>query len=111
MNIKPCGYYILVDVTETEKVTPGGIVLPEALTQKEQTVEETGTIIAFGPTSFVGMRGCSEEGRPAHEQWGLKVGDKVEFKRYEGKKCYVKGFENYRYIPDTHIMGVIDNER
>lgn len=110
MNIKPCGYYILVDVTETEKVTPGGIVLPEALTQKEQTVEETGTIIAFGPTSFVGMRGCSEEGRPAHEQWGLKVGDKVEFKRYEGKKCYVKGFESYRYIPDTHIMGVIDNE-
>lgn len=108
--IKPCGYYILVDVTETEKVTPGGIVLPEALTQKEQTVEETGTIIAFGPTAFVGMRGCSEEGRPAHEQWGLKVGDKVEFKRYEGKKCYVKGFENYRYIPDTHIMGVIDNE-
>jgi len=108
--IKPCGYYVLVDVTETEKVTAGGIVLPDSLTTKEQAVEETGVIIAFGPTSFVGMRGCDVDSRPAHEQWGLKAGDKVEFKKYEGKRCFVKGFENYRYIPDTHIMGVIDNE-
>lgn len=108
--IKPCGYYVLVDVTETEKVTKGGIVLPEDLTKKEQAVEETGTIIAFGPTCFVGMRGCDGEDKPPHSQWGLEVGDKVEFKKYEGKKSYVKGHENYRYIPDTHIMGVIDNE-
>jgi len=110
VNIKPCGYYILVDVTETEKVTKGGIVLPSDLSKKEQMVEETGKIIAFGPTCFVGMRGCDDEGSPAHEQWGLKVGDKVEFKRYEGKPCFVKGYENYRYVPDTHIMGVIDDE-
>jgi co-chaperonin GroES (HSP10) len=108
--IKPCGYYVLVDVTETEKVTPGGIVLTSLTVEKEQIVEETGTIIAFGPTSFVGMRGCDSDDKPAHEQWGLKVGDKVEFKKYEGKKCFVKGYENFRYIPDTHIMGVIADD-
>lgn len=109
MKIKPCGYFVLVDVTETEKVSKGGIVLPEELTKKEQAVEETGTIVSFGPTAFVGMRGCEDDSIPAYEQWGLKVGDKVEFKKYEGKKSYVPGFDNYRYIPDTHIIGVIDD--
>lgn len=110
MNLTPCGYFVLVDVTPAEKVTKGGIVLPDDLVSKEQMVEETGIIKAFGPTCFVGMRGCEEEGIPAYEQWGLKVGDKVEFKKYEGKKSFVKGKENYRYIPDTHIMGVIADE-
>jgi len=110
MKIKPCGYQVLIDVTKAESVTDGGIVLPTELTQKEQAVEETGTIVAFGPTAFVGMRGCDRDERPAYEQWGLKVGDKVEFKRYEGKKSYLKDHENYRYIPDTHILGVINDE-
>ena len=110
MKIKPCGYFVLVDITPVETITKGGIYLPKELTDKEQMVEETGTILAFGTTAFVGMRGCDSEDAPAHEQWGVKVGDLVEFKRYEGKKCWVDGYENYRYIPDTHIMGVITNE-
>jgi co-chaperonin GroES (HSP10) len=112
MRISPCGYYVLVDITKSESVSKGGIVLPDELILKEQMAEETGTISAFGPTCFIGMRGCTEEdiertGKTAPELWGLKVGDKVEFKRFEGKKSFVKGLENYRYIPDTHIIGVI----
>lgn len=110
MRIKPAGYHVLVDVTPAESVTSGGIFLPKDLVEKEQMAEETGTILAFGPTCFVGMRGCDAEGIPAHEQWGLKVGNKVEFKKFEGKRSYVKGHENYRYIPDTHIIGVIADE-
>lgn len=109
-SLKPCGHYVLVDITETEQVTKGGIILHSDTTKKEQMIEETGTIIAFGPTCFIGMRGCDGEERPAYEEWGLQQGDKVEFKRYEGKNSYVKGFEKYRYIPDTHIMGVINDE-
>lgn len=115
MKLNPCGYYVIVDITETEKVTKGGIVLPDELVSKEQAVEETGKVISIGPLAFLGMRGCMEEdiertGKPAHELWGIKVGDLVEFKRHEGKKSYVKGLEKQRYIPDTHIMGVIDND-
>lgn len=110
MKIKPAGYFVLVDVTEAESVTSGGIFLPKDLIEKEQMAEETGVIRAFGPTAFVGMRGCEREDIPAHEQWGLKVGDKVEFKRFEGKRSFVEGLENLRYIPDTHIIGVISDE-
>ena len=110
MKIKPAGYFVLVDVTPVKSVSDGGIILSANETMKEQMAEETGLVIAFGPTAFVGMRGCEKEDVPAYEQWGLKAGDKVEFKRFEGKKSYVKGHENYRYIPDTHIIGVIADE-
>jgi chaperonin GroES len=116
MKLKPAGYFVLVDVTESEKVTEGGIVLPKDLTQKEQAVEETGILVAIGPTAYVGMRGCTEEdmartGKSAAELWGVKLGDRVEFRKYEGKNTSVdEDFPNYRYIPDTHIMGVIADE-
>jgi len=114
-KLKPCGYYVIVDVTPVESVTKGGIILPEDTVEKEQAVEETGTVVSIGPLAFLGMRGCTEEdvertGLPAHKIWGIDVGDKVEFKKYEGKKSFVKGLEKQRYIPDTHIMGVIDDE-
>lgn len=114
MKIKPVGYFLLVDVTESEKVTPGGIVLPDSLTEKEQAIEQTGTVLAIGPCAYIGMRGCTEEdvartGKSAAELWGVKVGDRVEFRKYDGKNCFVDGYENYRYIPDTNIMGVIAN--
>jgi co-chaperonin GroES (HSP10) len=108
--IKPLGYFVLVDITEAESVSKGGIFLPKDLIQKEQAVEETGTVLAFGPTCYVGMRGCEDETIPAHEQWGVKVGDLVEFRKYEGKNSFAEGHENCRYIPDTHIIGVISDE-
>jgi co-chaperonin GroES (HSP10) len=116
MKIKPCGYFVLVDVTPAEKVTSGGIVLPDDLTEKEQMAADTGKVIAIGPTAYIGMRGCMEEdmertGLPAHKLWGVDVGDTVEFRKFEGKvvdRSGDKGSEFLRYIPDTHILGVIN---
>ena len=100
---------VLVEIKNAESKTEGGIILTNDHVEKTQMAEETGTIIAFGPTCFVGMRGCEAPDVPAYEQWGLKLGDKVEFKKFEGKRSYVKGYENFRYIPDTHIIGVIND--
>lgn len=116
MKIKPAGYFVLVDVTPVKRVTPGGIILAEDTVKKEQAVEETGTLVAVGPAAYIGMRGCTEEdmertGKQAYELWGLAIGDRVEFRRYEGKTTSLQDeCENMRYIPDTHIMGVINNE-
>lgn len=114
MNIRPAGYFVLIKVDEVEETTSGGIILMESTLEKEKMIVETGTIEAFGPTAFIGMRGCTEEdvartGLPAYELWGLRHGDKVEFKKYEGKKSALPGMESYRYVHDTNIIGVIDN--
>lgn len=109
-NIRPVGTFVLVRVEEVEKVTQGGIVLPEDLTKKEQAVIECGEIIEFGPCCYHGWAGCESEDSEPHSQWGLEVGDMVEFRKYEGKASAVPGYENFRYIPDTHILGVISND-
>lgn len=47
---------------------------------------------------------------PPYKQWGIDIGSKVEFKKFDGKKSVVEGHEDYLYIPDTHIIGVIEDE-
>lgn len=104
-NPHPLGHFVLVEVKKVEEITEGGIILPEDLSQKEQAVEQIGTVIEIGPTAYKEWPGCDSD-NPA-DDWGISVGDTVEFKKYEGKSCYIEGHERLRYIPDTHIVGVI----
>ena len=106
--IKPAGTYILIKSTVVEEVSVGGIILPDELTNKEQAVEQTGRVVAIGPCAYVGWKGCEEPGRSPAECWGIKVGDLVEHRKYNGLESKVAGCEGHRYIPDIEILGVID---
>ena len=113
MKIRPLGFYILIEVDKVENISEGGIVLPDSLINKEQSACEFGTIVAIGPTAFAGMPGCEYDPDNKRkiwgaEAWGLKIGDRVEYRRYEGKVSSVEGEENMRYVPDTQIIGGID---
>lgn len=106
--IKPTGNNILIKATMVEKMSEGGIALPEDLTNKEQTVERTGIVIAIGPCAYVGWAGCDVDGKTPAECWGIKVGDKIEHSRYDGMDSVLSTDDAiYRYVPDTLINGVI----
>lgn len=123
MKIKPLGFYVLIEMVNIEKTTEGGIVLPEDLVAKEQSAVDIGYVRAIGPTAFAGYPGCdvevftsnnplslkSETIKP-YACWGLELGQKIEYRKFEGKGSAVPGHENYRYIPDSHIIGAIDDE-
>lgn len=136
MKIKPLGFYVIVEQIKVDDVSDGGIVLPADLIAKEQEATAIGYVRAIGPTAYVGYPGCerikatrenpgchtidvaelgfmqhvsAEPATPA-QQWGLEIGQKVEYRKFEGKESSVKGYENHRYIPDSHIIGVIDDE-
>jgi len=120
MKIKPLGFYVLIEMVKVEQISEGGIILPGDLTDKEQEATDTGYVRAIGPTAYVGYPGCDKTGDFDHddgeysispsEAWGLEIGQKIEYRRFEGKKSAAKGYENYRYIPDSHIIGAIDDE-
>ena len=107
MQIKPLGFYVLVEMEEVESVSKGGIVMPGDLIAKEQDATSVGYVRAIGPTAYVGYPGCDDKG-PSFTQWGLEIGQKVEYRKFEGKASSMPGYENHRYIPDSHIIGAVE---
>ena len=108
MKIKPCGYYILVEVEPIETHYKNStIAMPEVEAKKEHGGREIGKILAFGPKCFKGFDGCE-----GPEDWGCAVGDSVEFNRYDGKKpafADTNGeFDNFRLINDSDIIAVLE---
>lgn len=119
-DIKPLGHMVAIEVLEVESKSKGGIIFATGKNAEfEQDACEFGIVVAFGPTAFYGVTGCvPDKYPPSHphysmtppEIWGVKVGDTVEFRRFEGKKSAVKGKERIRYIPDTEIIGGVIGE-
>lgn len=104
---KPCGFFVLVEIEEVEETTESGIVIATRNELKrEQEGQAIGVIKEFGPTCFKGFSGCD-----GPEDWGVSIGDRVEFNRYDGKKCLAKGFENHRLISDNNIVAVLESEK
>ena len=113
--IKPLGFYVLIEMVEVEATSSGGIILNRDSVAKDQDATSTGYVRAIGPTAYHGYPGCDEEdikteSLEPYQNWGLEIGQKVEYRRFEGKRSSVEEFENYRYIPDSHIIGAIDDE-
>lgn len=107
MKIKPKGPWVLVEVTPVEKKSSGGIVLPEELIKKEHGGRDIGTIKEFGPSAYKNLDGCNSP-----EEWGVKVGDFVEFRRYDGKIPRLaednEEMQNLRLILDRDIIAAME---
>lgn len=110
-KVEPMGFYVAIRVTTAESHSESGIYLGGSQTAKEQAAMQTGEIVAFGPTSYIGWEGCKPDhtvdypgtsGLPS-SLWGCKVGDIVEFKPFEGMESSVD--DTIRYIPDSHLVG------
>ena len=71
MSLTPLNKRVLVSRTEKEKVTPGGIILPES----EQEKQNTGTVVSIS----------------SDNELGLSVGDIVLFGNYAGSEIKVEG--------------------
>lgn len=114
MKIKPLGFYVLIEMELVEETSAGGIILDRDLVNKEQDATDTGYVRAIGPTAYAGYPGCDYENdyriQSPSQKWGLEIGQKIEYRKFEGKKSSVEGYENYRYIPDSHIIGVISDD-
>ena len=113
MKIKPLGFYVLIEMEVVEDKSSGGILLGDNLVSKEQDATSIGYVRAIGPTAYVGYPGCddgpiSKDPQPVYKSWGLEIGQKIEYRKFEGKKSAAKGYEDYRYIPDSHIIGAIE---
>ena len=95
LKLKPLGGRVIVEPTEQEEMTAGGIILPETAKEKPQE----GKILAAGP----GDRDEDGERSPMEVQ----VGDKVLYAKYSGTEVKVDG-KKLLILRESDILAVID---
>lgn len=95
MNIRPLHDRVVVRRMEEERTSPGGIVLPDAATEKPSQ----GEIIAVGNGKVLNNGDV--------QALDVKVGDKVLFGKFSGTEVKMGG-EEVLVMREEDIMGVIE---
>ena len=95
MKIRPLNDRVLVQRTEEETKTKGGIIIPD--TAKEKPAE--GKVVAAGN----GRLGDDGKRIPLE----VKKGDRVLFSKYGGTEVKVDG-EEYLIMREDDILGIIE---
>jgi co-chaperonin GroES (HSP10) len=98
--INPCGHYVLVKPEVIEKVSEGGIVLPDDMLNRENTAKVRGTLVAIGKSAWKAF----DDGEP----WA-KVGDRVYFKRHVSDKIEDESDINEHGEPQVYFLMSDDN--
>ena len=97
MKIRPLHDRVIVKREEDERMSPGGIVIPDTATEKPIR----GKIMAVGKGKILE----NGEVRPLD----VKVGDKVLFGKYSGTEVKVDGDE-LLVMREEDIMAVIESK-
>ena len=95
--IRPLHDRVIVQRTEQEEKTAGGIIIPD--TAKEKPIQ--GEVIAVGP----GARDDAGKKIPMD----VKVGDIVLFGKWAGTEVKLDG-EDFLVLKESDIIGVVENK-
>ena len=95
MKLQPLFDRVVIKRMEEEKLSAGGIVIPDSATEKPIK----GEVIAVGPGKAL------DNG--THRAPGVKVGDKVLFGKYSGTTVRVEGDE-ILVMREEDIMAVVN---
>ncbi len=96
MNIRPLHDRLIVRRMEEERMSAGGIVIPDSATEKPAQ----GEVLSVGNGKILD----NGEVRPLD----VKVGEKVLFGKYSGSEVKVGG-EDLLVMREEDIMGVIED--
>jgi chaperonin GroES len=94
-KLRPLYDHVVVERSEAEERTPGGIVLPDTAKDKPKQ----GTVVSVG----TGRR--LEDGRIV--ALDLKAGDKVLFGAYSGSEVKVDG-KDYLILKEAEVLAVVE---
>ena len=86
---------------ERERQLPSGLVIPDTAKEKPQE----GQVVAVGPGKY---ETCLPAGRKGElVKPGVKVGDRVLYKRYGGDEIKIEGKE-YLMVSADDILAIIE---
>jgi chaperonin GroES len=94
LKIRPLEDRVVVEPSEAEEMTRGGIVLPDAAREKPHQ----GKVIAVGPGKLLEKTG--ERGKMS-----LKVGDRILYGKYSGTEVELSG-DKYVILRESDVLAV-----
>jgi chaperonin GroES len=94
-SLKPLGSRVVIEPTEQEEITAGGIVLPETAKEKPQK----GKILSVGP----GDRDDAGKRIPMD----VKVGDTVLYAKYAGTEIKVEG-KKLLILKESDVLAIVE---
>lgn len=100
--IDPMAFNVVVELDPTEKVTPGGIIMPETKVERDKLACEEGTLVAVSPLAFSYAEWPEGTRKP-------QVGDRVMVNRFAGMIREREG-KNYRILEDKSLVAVLREE-
>ena len=95
MNLKPLADRLVVEPTEQEEVTAGGIILPETAKEKPQQ----GKVLAAGPGR------TDEDGKRVVME--VKVGDRVLYAKYSGTEIKMDG-KKVLILRESDVLAIVE---
>jgi chaperonin GroES len=95
MKLRPLGDRIVIEQSEAEEKTAGGIILPDTAKEKPQI----GKILAVGPGKLL------DDGKRA--KMSVKKNDEVIYARYIGSEIEIDG-EKFVVLHESDILGIIE---
>ncbi|HMN12386.1 MAG TPA: co-chaperone GroES [Bellilinea sp.] len=96
LKLKPLGNRIVVEPTEQEEITAGGIVLPETAKEKPQK----GVVLAVGP-------GERSEKDGNYIPMDVKVGDEVLYAKYGGTEIKLDG-KKLLILRESDLLAIVE---
>ena len=95
MNLKPLADRLVVEPSEQEEVTAGGIILPETAKEKPQQ----GKVIAAGPGR------TDEDGKRVAME--VKIGDKVLYAKYSGTEIKLDS-KKVLILRESDVLAIVE---
>ena len=95
MNIQPLYDRVVIRRCEEEKVTPGGIVIPDSAAEKPMN----GNVLAIGKGQILNNGSLC--------LLAVKVGDQVLYGKYAGSEVKI-GDDKFLVMRENDIMAVIE---
>lgn len=94
LKLKPLGNRVVVEPTEQEEVTAGGIVLPETAKEKPQK----GKVLSAGPGD--------RDDKGKYIPMDVKEGDMVLFAKYAGTEIKVDG-KKLLILRESDLLAIV----
>ena len=100
----PIGSYVLIKMLEPEDISNGGIIIPTD--DRDQAAMRVGLVLKFGPTALAGYELPDKKSTRGPNDYGVNIGDFVEYERHSGKMVSYQQFKGYRILSDQDIYMV-----